>query len=135
MRAPSEQKLIEAFKIEPEKAKRVRALCHKAEDGEALEAYIAEHCPETHAYARSCHGDQFRTHIWRVTMVLHAIDIIVGGCGVEGLGPGRSGDYAPPYEYVNFGDPYVTTLIYKRDSDTLFIGSWGPIVERNPSWE
>jgi hypothetical protein len=34
------------------------------------------------------------------------------------------------------GDTYATTLIYKRSSDRLSIGSWGDIVERYGSaWE
>jgi hypothetical protein len=133
MRCPSAKRLIEEFKITPEAADHVRKLAALADDGDKLEAYIAEHCPTTHAYARSGHIDPFRTKIWRVTMALHAIDILIDGHGVEGLGPGRSGDYAPPFEYVNMGDPYVATLIYRRDTDNLYIGNWGAIAERHPN--
>ena len=96
-----------------------------------LEEIVEARCPETAKYARSCHNDPYATGIWRVTMALHAINDVVGGCGVEGLGPPRGGDYATPYEYVNMGDTYATTLIYKRDTDTLSIGDWG-LCPRNP---
>lgn len=134
MRAPSAKRLVEAFKIEPDAARKIRRLAHLVNDSDGLQAFIEKHCPATHAYARSCHGDSFRTRIWRVTMALHAIDILVGGHGIEGLGAPRSGDYAPPYEYVNMGDPYVQTLIYKRETDNLYLGSWGSVVESNSSW-
>jgi hypothetical protein len=135
MRAPSVKRLVDAFQIEPEAARRIRTLCHNCDNAPNLEDYIAAYCPETHAYARSCYGNPYRTAIWRVTMVLHAVNVIVKGYGVEGLGPPRSGDYAPPYEYVNMGDPYATTLVYCRKTDTLSIRCWGDIAERHPNWE
>jgi hypothetical protein len=136
MLCPSEKSLIARFGLDRTQAKLVRQLAHTVDDGDALRKLIDEKCPETAKYAASCHNDPFDTDIWRVTMVLHAIDKIVGGHGVQGLGPGRRGDYAPPYEYVNFGDPYVTTLIYSRadGANNLYIGSWGPIAERHPDW-
>jgi hypothetical protein len=39
------------------------------------------------------------------------------------------------YEYLNTGDTYGTTLIYRRKTDTLSIGNWGDVAERHPSWE
>jgi hypothetical protein len=60
---------------------------------------------------------------------------VFGTHGVEGLGPPRSGDYAPPYEYLNAGDTYAATLIFDRDKDRLFISSWGDVVETHPEWE
>ena len=56
--------------------------------------------------------------------------------GVEALGPRHYDYFKPsPYEYLNAGDTYATTLIYDRAKDTLSIGSWGDIAERHPEWE
>ena len=98
---------------------------------EACAAAISEAC----SHGVTMHGDPYHSQIWRVTVALHAMNQVVGTFGVEGLGPPRGGDYAPPYEYLNTGDTYGTTLIYRRRTDTLTIGSWGDIAERHPSWE
>lgn len=45
-------------------------------------------------------------------------------------GGSRTSAGAPPYEYLDAGDPYTPTLIYKRDTDNLYIGCWGDIAER-----
>lgn len=38
----------------------------------------------------------------------------------------------PPYEYLDSGDSYNATLIYKRATDNLYIGCWSTIAERMP---
>ncbi len=108
---------------------RVRALAHAVDDPERLATLIEERHPETARYVRQMFNSPYRSQIWRVTVAMHAIDRILGTHGVEVLGPPRNGDYAPPYEYCNAGDAYASTLIYKRATDTLLIGSWGDIVE------
>lgn len=136
MRAPSEKKLLEAFRdLTPKDAKLIRKFAKAVDDPEELEDLV-EKVPATEAYVRSLYSSPYRSGIWRVTVAMHAINELVGGYGVEGIGPGRSGDYAPPYEYVNMGDTYATTLIYDRDKDRLFIGDWGTIVEEEgEDWE
>jgi|HubBroStandDraft_6_1064221.scaffolds.fasta_scaffold213844_2 hypothetical protein len=133
MRVPTTKSLVAAFRdLDTKGANLIRRLAHAADDSVKLAALIERECPATHAYARSCYNDPYNTKIWRVTMALHAIDRILGTHGVETLGEGRRGDYAPPYEYCNAGDTYSTTLIYTRDTDTIRIGCWGDIVERHP---
>ena len=136
MRSPSTKALVSAFRITRRDANLVRKIAHATSDREQLERVIENHAPEaTQSYVRSLHGDPYDSQIWRVTVALHAINEIIGGYGVEGLGPPRADDYAPPYEFVNQGDSYATTLIYKRASDALSLGDWGSIAERHPSWE
>jgi hypothetical protein len=136
MRAPSVKALRSAFNLSSRDANLIRRIARAAGSGAELERVIEMRGPEaTRIYVRSLHSDPYGSQIWRVTVALHAINEIVGGYGVEGLGPGRSGDYAPPYEYVNQGDPYRTTLVYTRATDTLSIRDWGSIAERHPSWE
>lgn len=126
---------MEAFSISDDQAKLIRSIAKNVDDAEKLSAIIEDNCPETVAYVHKLHSSPWNSKIWRVTVALHAIDKIIGSYGVEGLGPGRSGDYAPPYEYLNMGDTYATTLIYKRSSDALSIGNWGDIAEKHPEWE
>jgi hypothetical protein len=68
--------------------------------------------------------------MWRTTLVLHAIDRILTTHGVEPLGASMHVPYTPDYEYCNTGEPYTPTLIYKRETDRLFIGCYGDIAER-----
>jgi hypothetical protein len=144
MKCPSVDRLMAPpFELQRGMAKLVRDLCNARDNAEKLDQLInmerpngEQVLPATARYLRSLHSSPYNSKLWRTTMVLHAINEIVGGHGVEGLGPPRSGDYAPPYEYINFGDPYVTTLIYNRTgrADTLSIGDWGSIAERHPNW-
>jgi len=135
MRMPSSRRLQEALQLTPEQARLVRALGHATDDGEILSSLVESSVPATADYVRSMHGDPFGSHMWRVTIALHAMDSIIGTYGVEALGPTSGPNYAPPYEYLNKGDTYATTLIYRRRTDTLSIGSWGDIAERHPNWE
>ena len=135
MRCPSSQKLQEYLHLSPEQARLVRALAKAADDGEVLAALVESSCPDTAAYVRSMHSDPYGSHMWRVTVALHAMDKVVGTYGVEPLGPPQGTSYAPPYEYLNTGDTYGATLIYHRKTDSLSIGSWGDIAEQHPSWE
>jgi hypothetical protein len=136
MKCPSSGALTSAFTISSSDAKKIRTLCKLADQPETLAEFIETQCPETQKYVRSMHSDPYRSSMWRRTVVLDAIDNVLGAHGVEALGPNRYGTEAPPYEYINMGDTYATTLIYKRSSDRLSIGSWGDIVERYGSaWE
>lgn len=133
MKTPSVKALI-AYGLTREQAKLVKRLGKVDDDREALSKLIEEECPETWAYARSCYNDPFASQMWRTTMVLHAIDKIVGTYGVEPLGRVRMRE-GPPYEYLNAGDSYTTTLVYKRRTDNLYFSSWATIAERLPKGE
>lgn len=131
MRMPSAKRLMDDLHVSANDARLIRMLGHAVDDALTLETLIAERCPETQAYVSAMYSNPYDRQIWRVTVALHAIDCIVGTHGVEGLGEGRSGDFAPPYEYLNAGDPYATTLIYSRRSHACVIGCWGDIAERD----
>lgn len=132
MRIASKKTLLKAFpSLTNEQALLIRRIGKARDDAEKLRALIEKECEETHKYALSCYGDPFDSEMWRTFMALHAIDCILGTCGVESLGKGRSFRDPPPYQYCNTGDTYDTTLIYKEATDTLFVGCWGDIVERH----
>jgi len=135
MRCPTAVRLVAAFRdLDEEGAKTIRRIARAAADGETLRKVIDSSCPDTAAYVRQMYSDPYGSRIWRTTVALHAIDRVLGTHGVEPLGPGRSGDFAPPYEYCNAGDTYSVTLIYSRDTDALSIGTWGDIAESHPEW-
>lgn len=135
MYMPSLKVLQDRLKLSAEQGKLIRALGRAVDDSEVLSALIDARAPKTAAYVRSMHSSPYDSHMWRVTVALHAMDTILGTYGVEPLGPTSGPSYAPPYEYLNTGDTYGTTLIYRRKTDTVTIGNWGDIVERHPSWE
>jgi hypothetical protein len=135
MRVPSRQRLQSELGLDLEQAKLVRALGHATDDGEVLEALVNASVPGTEQYVRSMRSDPYRSSMWRVTVALHAMNEVLGTHGVEALGPPSGSSFAPPYEYLNTGDTYAATLVYNRNTDTITIGSWGDIAERNPSWE
>lgn len=117
MRCPMISTLLKQFPaLTREDANKIRKLAKLADDREGLADYIETHCPATHQYARSCFSDPYDSYRWRVVMALHAIDRALGTYGVEPIGE--------RYEYCNTGDSYAATLIYKRDTDNLFVGSW-----------
>lgn len=131
MRCASVKKLLEAFpQLDSRKAELIRALAHAVSEPSRLSSVINgnEDCKATVEYVRAMHSDPYESQMWRTTIALHAIDCVLGTHGVEPLGEVRM--QGPPYEYCNTGDPYTTTLIYKRATDSLFIGCWGDIVER-----
>ncbi len=129
MRAPSVKKLTEAFRdLTPEDAKLIRKFAKVVDDRDELEELVDAKAPATAAYVRQMYHSPYDSGMWRTTVALHAIDQLMGGYGIEPLGP-ISMREGPPYEFVNFGDPYDTTLIYDRDKDRLFIGAWGDLPE------
>ncbi len=134
MRAPTQKRLLAAFRdLTPAQARLIRALCHAADDCDVLQTLIGAKCPSTDQYARSLRSDGYASRMWRRTLVLHAVNAILGMHGVYGLGAPESIRGAPPFEYLNAGDTYSTTLVYHRDPDALRIGCWGDIAERLPA--
>jgi len=57
---------------------------------------------------------------------LEAINILIGGHGVEGF-PDPDDMTASGLEYVNMGDTYTTTVVYWKGR--FMITTWGDVVE------
>lgn len=131
MKAPSVAALTKAFRdLDRKSATLIRRLAEAADDDAALEKIINKECDGTEKYVRSMSSDPYRSQMWRDTVALHAMDEILGSYGVEALDSDSHSFRAPRYEYLNMGYTYATTLIYDREKDKLFIGSWGDIAER-----
>ena len=133
IRMPSAESLLRTFRnLTPQEARLMRRIGHAADDDE-LATLIDKHVPSTAAYVRSLHSNPYNTMMWRRTVVLHALDSILGTYGVEPLGP-IAARHGPAYEYLNAGDADNATLIYTRDTDSIRIGAWGDIAARHRSW-
>ena len=131
MISPTQKSLKTTFKLDSKQARLIKDLCASRDVVSILRGLINAKCPATAEYASQCrHIGPYDSRMWRTTLVLHAVDHILGTCGVEALGYTDNPGYAPDYEYLNAGDTYATTLIYKRETDRLFIGCWGDIAER-----
>ena len=130
MRMPSLKRLQDELKLTVIQASYIRAFGHATDNPSRLETLVRTYSPATLAYVQSMHSNPYISHMWRVTVALHAMDSIMGTDGVEALGPTEGPDYSPPYEYLNTGDTYAVTLVYCRDTDTVRIGSWGDIAEK-----
>ncbi len=64
---------------------------------------------------------------------LKKLNPVLEGCGIEYIADVEDDQHsAHGLEYVNMGDPYVSTFIYDRRTERLFISCWGDVVEKNP---
>lgn len=67
--------------------------------------------------------------------ILRACDDLLDGCGVEALAiedeqhTDNGVRHCPPFSYVNFGDPYVTTLARDHERGQWVIAGWGDLLE------
>ena len=136
MRCPSPRRLQAAFPhLTVEDVRLIRRLAAASNDGDLLEQVIEKYGPApTREYVRRMCSNPYNSATWRITVVLYAMNTIIGTYGIEALGPNVGGPRPPLYEFLNAGDAYTTTLIYTRGTDTLRIGCWGDIAERHPSW-
>jgi hypothetical protein len=134
MRCPSKSRLMLDLHLDSKQALLIRRLAKAVDSPGTLHDLVERRCPKTAAYVRSMYSWPYDCPMWRETVALAAMDEVVGTFGVEALGPDIGGPTAPPYEYLNTGDTYGATLIYRRETDTLIIGSWGDIAERHPNW-
>jgi len=126
MSCPSAARLVGSIdRLSLKDANAIRKLCKTVDDPEALQSLIENHHPKTESYVQRLHSSPYGSDMWRRTVVLHAVNELVQGYGVESLG-GK-------YEYINTGEMYADTLVFKPASNRLFVGSPGDIVERDSS--
>jgi hypothetical protein len=129
VRRPSIKVLRKTFRdLSREDAAKIRRLCALADDPAELRTEV-ETLPRASAYLRMCYSTPFHNRPFRRAMVLQAIDEIVGTHGVEAVGPCHLTDGAP-ISYLNAGDAYASTLVYKRGTDNLFVSTLGDVAGR-----
>ena len=90
---------------------------------------IRENNPERYqratSWKNSCYNPPKLTD-----MKLSCLNDLLEGYGVESLGNTDSPGYYPEYAYINLGDTYTTTIVYKRETGKYLLSSWGDIAEK-----
>lgn len=138
MRTPSVEKLCASFRdLSASDARLLKRVCGAVavasssdEPSELARLVAAGRLPATDRYVRSLASDPYRSRTWRSTVALHACNELLGMSGVESLGGTDNPGYAPDWEYLNAGDTYATTLVYRLATDTIRISCMGSIVEQ-----
>jgi|ETNvirenome_6_85_1030632.scaffolds.fasta_scaffold17428_2 hypothetical protein len=128
MRCPSAKRLKSELGVGTWGAETIRSLCAAVDDPDELESIIEQKLPGTDTWVRSLHRSPFGSRIWRRSAVLEGANEVIDAHGVEHI-PGS--ERVGTIDYLNMGDTYAATLIYKWDTDNLWISSWGDVVEGN----
>lgn len=81
--------------------------------------------PATAAWERACYNSPRQTD-----RILHALNSILGCHGVEAFCT-ENDPYHAIAEYLNTGDTYSPTLLFRHDTGTFRLTSWGDFYERN----
>jgi hypothetical protein len=114
--------IMEALNVDRKTALRIRGVVKGTinPDDETL-------FPQTDRWIRQCYHRPDD-----VSLQLSALNELINGFGVEGLGKNDRAPYTPPFEYINTGDTYNTTIIRDNRKDRFFISTWGDVVETHP---
>lgn len=64
-----------------------------------------------------------------IEQLLCALNEVLGGYGVEYIA-NKHIPWKADYAYINMGDTYAVTLLYKYATDSFLVGTWGDVVER-----
>lgn len=120
---PPVDALLRIDSVDREIAKRLFAVLSGATDpcdaSEKCAAWVRKCCSEPSEHEQ----------------MLCACDDLLGRYGVESLAiedeehTDNGARYCPPFSYVNFGDPYITTLARDHENSAWVIASWGDLLE------
>ena len=81
--------------------------------------------PRTNAWLNRCLHPPLR-----IELIMSAMDETAGTHGVVPLWS-EDDMFWPVAEYLNTGDTYSTTLLFRHDTGTFRITTWGDFVEKN----
>jgi hypothetical protein len=68
-------------------------------------------------------------------LILHAINALVGGFGVEGVPYYENAMRDEFIDFVNMGDTYSTTILCNPETGKFEIGDWGSLYETSPAYQ
>jgi len=69
-------------------------------------------------------------------VILHVINSIAGGYGVEGSPYEVDAMYDGEFiSYVNMGDPYYTTILFNPRTNRFELSNWGSVYETSPAFQ
>ena len=120
---PTVEALLQIDGLARDVAERVRAIIA----GDIAPCDASEKCAR---WVRQCHNEPSEHE-----QILYACDDLLGGCGVEALAieDEQHTDcgvrFCPPFSYVNFGDPYITTLARDHENGQWVVVCWGDMLE------
>lgn len=66
----------------------------------------------------------------RIDLILSALNELLECSGVEAFRSGNGAQWAIA-EYLNTGDTYAATVLFRHDTGTFRLTSWGDFFERN----
>jgi hypothetical protein len=123
------ERIADVLNIEHDKAKQARALVRHEYTKRELLGFDTDTpvFPSTASWARACYNQPCEQDL-----ILHALNEVIGGYGVEVIeksdshGCGRRCDYV---DYINTGDTYSATVLH--DDGKFWIGTFGDYVEAN----
>lgn len=81
--------------------------------------------PATNKWIADCHNKPRR-----IDLILSALDECLECSGVEAFRSGNDTQSAIA-EYLNTGDTYTATILFRHDTGTFRLTSWGDFFERN----
>lgn len=117
---PPAAKIAASLHVSMEDAKKARALMRgeiRITDNPAF--------PKTNQWISDCfHKPR------RIDLILSALNELLETHGVEAL-RGRGDQYQAIAEYLNTGDTYSPTLLFRHDTGTFRLTTWGDFVEAN----
>ncbi len=118
--APPAAKIAAAMNCDMETAKTARALMR----GEVC-VTLNPAFPKTNDWRNSCYNPPRR-----IDLILSALNELFGTFGVEAFNSRESRMHAIA-EYLNVGDTYAPTILFRHDSGSFRISSWGDFFEAN----
>ena len=119
--APPAAAIAAAFRVDLDTAKLARRLIRGEErirDNPAL--------PKTNRWRNSCHHEPRR-----IELILAALNECLECHGVEAFRSRHGSQYEAAAEYLNTGDTYSPTLLFRHDTGTFRLTTWGDFFERN----
>ena len=119
--APPARRIADAFQVDLSTARLARRIIRGEEsiaDNPAL--------PETNRWRNSCHNEPRR-----IELILAALNECLECFGVEAFRSRHGSQYEAIAEYLNTGDTYSATILFRHDTGTFRITTWGDFYERN----
>jgi hypothetical protein len=119
---PPAKKIAEHMGCSLETAKKARAIMKG-------ETRITDNpdFPKTNSWIESCYHKPRR-----IELILSALNELLECHGVEAWNDGRDRMHAS-VEYLNTGDTYSATILFRHDSSTFRLTTWGDFFEANES--
>ena len=119
--APPARRIADAFQVELSTARLARRIIRGEESIADNPAF-----PKTNAWIASCYHKPRR-----IELIFSALNECLDCFGVEAFRSRHGSQYETIADYLNTGDTYSPTLLFRHDTGTFRITTWGDFYERN----